>query len=304
MADEELAIAPSGLETAPAPDAIETTPAPAEEPTKVDDLEGEATETEPALATEPEIETIEIEWDDGKKYTIPKAIEAGVLKNKDYTTKTQEAAALRKQLESREAEINQRAEATEAELTARAQLQSVTARLEEYAKLTAQDWAVHRANDPIGTENAWTEFQLLKDQKGQLEGLVTKAQSERTAKQQQDLAKRVQETLSEAPKIIPGWTPETGSKQIAELVEFAQSEGIPDQVLQNYWSPQLLKLLHRASLGTNLLKKQTAPAKPMPAPLQTVTGKASAPTAGDLGSLDMEAYVAARKRGVGGTATF
>jgi hypothetical protein len=74
-------------------------------------------------------------------------------------------------------------------------------------------------------------------------------------------------------------------------------------VLEANWSPQLLKLLHRAHLGHNLLTKQaTAPKLPTPTvqPLQTVAGTKSAPTSGDLGSLDMEAYVAARKKGVGG----
>ena len=74
-------------------------------------------------------------------------------------------------------------------------------------------------------------------------------------------------------------------------------------MLQDNWSPQLLKLLHRAHLGHNLLTKQTSAPKPTvvpPQPLQTVAGKSSPMNRSDLGSADMETYVALRKKGVGG----
>lgn len=289
--------------------AIET---PATEPEIVDEPErildpGEVSQDQPdGEQQEPELETTEIEWDDGKKYVIPKAIEGGILKNKDYTTKSQANAARTKELESRDAEITRRLEATEAELDARAEMRTVSAQLAEYAQLTAQDWQYHMQQDPLGTQQAKLQYDMLKDRKAELDGTLSKATTERTQKAQQSLAKRVEETLSEASKIIPGWTPETANNTITELVKFAQSEGIPDQVLQDNWSPQLLKLLHRAHLGHNLLTKQTSAPKPAPSvvpqPLQTVAGKSSAPTSRDLGSLDMDAYVAARKKGVGGKA--
>ena len=302
MEGEQPTIASSELETPAIETPATTTPEPVDEPTRILDPE-EVSQEQDGEPQEPEFETTEIEWDDGKKYVIPKAIESGILKNKDYTTKTQEAAALRKQLESRETEITQRLEATEAELDARAEMRTVSAQLAEYAQLTAQDWQYHMQQDPLGTQQAKLQYDMLRDRKAELEGTLSKATTERTQKAQQGLAKRVEETLSEAPKIIPGWSAETADKTIRELVTFAQSEGIPDQVLQDNWSPQLLKLLHRAHLGHNLLTKQTSAPKPTvvpPQPLQTVAGKSSPMNRSDLGSADMETYVALRKKGVGG----
>jgi hypothetical protein len=304
MADEQETIAPAALETpASAPEVIETPAADAvaDETVNLEAPEPETTATEETAPVEDE--TIEIDWDDGKKYKIPKALESGILRNKDYTQKRQADAAKAKELESREAEINQRHEATEAELDARAELRGISAQLAEYEKLTPQDWQAHYANDPYATQQAKLMYDTLKEQKTALQGKVTQAQSERSTAAQQALAKRVQDTVAEAPKIIPGCTPETAASTITELVKFAQSEGIPDQVLHDNWSPTLLKFLHRYQLGENLLKKQaTAPKlpNPEPKPLETVNGTKSAPTSGDLGSLDMEAYVAARKKGVGG----
>src|SRR5690349_8849658 len=100
MADEQEAIAPPALETpASEPEVIETAPA---EPERIL-APGEA-ETAAASAAEPEApEFIEVEWEDGNKYQIPKALEGGLLRNKDYTQKRQADAAKAKALESREA---------------------------------------------------------------------------------------------------------------------------------------------------------------------------------------------------------
>jgi hypothetical protein len=300
MADEQETIATGELETAIAPEATTETTAETivDEPVNLDAPELEATETDAV-----EEETIELEWDDGKKYKIPKALEGGILKNKDYTTKTQEAAALKKALEQREAAIEERHKATEEELDARADLRQVTKTLEEFAKLTPQDWEAHEAANPQATAAAWRNFQLLKDQKAELEGKVSAAQAARTGAAEQSLATRIQETVAHAQKAIPGWKPDT----IPKLVEYAATErGIPEDVIKSNWSPKFIDLLYRAQIGDQLLKKQaTAPKLPSAQPgkpLATVNGKSTPAARGDLASMDMDSYIAARKQGVGGKA--
>lgn len=298
MADEQEAIAPVELETASEPAAIETTAEPVDEPVNLEAPELEAT----GELTVEEEETIEVDWDDGKKYKIPKALEGGLLKNKDYTTKTQEAAALKKALEQREAAIEERYRATDEELDARADLRTVTKTLEQYAALTPEDWAAHEATDFAATQAAWRQYTMLKDQKAALETKVSQAQAARTGAAEQGLATRIQETLDHAQKSIPGWKPDT----IPKLVEFAASElKIPDEAIKANWSPTFVDLLYRAQIGDQLLKKQATAPKLPPAspgqPLKTVNGKSTPAARGDLASIDnMEEYVAARKSGVGG----
>lgn len=302
MADEQETIAPVALETASEPAAIETTPDPVvEEPT-----DDNATLPEVALeTTQEEDEFAEIEWDDGKVYKIPKALEGGILKNKDYTTKTQETAAARKALEAKEAQVEERLKATDEELDARADLRVVTKTLEQYAALTPEDWQAHEAADPMATSAAWRQYQMLKDQKAELENKVSKAQAERTGAAEQSLATRVQETLAHAQKAIPGWKPDT----IPKLVEFATELKIPEEAIKSNWSPTFLDLLYRAQIGDQLLKKQSTAPKLPPAqpgkPLATVNGKSTPAASGDLASVDdVASYIAMRKRGVGGKASF
>lgn len=294
MADEELAIAElPGQETAPGQEA--ETEQHQDEPENlnvVEQAEGEEG------AQEQELETVEIDWDDGQKYVIPKALEAGLLKNKDYTTKTQEVSARKKALEAKEAEIEERLKVTESELDDRASLRSIDKQLEAYAKLTPEDWAYHEAQDPARAQQAFRHYQMLKDQKSEVSARLDTYGKERSGKAEQELATRIQETLAHAQKSIPGFSKDT----IPQLVDFAQKLGVPEEAITRNWSPVFMDMLHLARIGKMTVDKQSAPIPRTPIqPLTKVNGKASPGTVSDLAKVDdMDTYVALRKQGVGG----
>ena len=293
MADEEI---PAALET---PASVQETPAPQPEPERILDP-GEVLEAEIPELTAEEIETIEIDWDDGKKYSIPKALEPGLLKNKDYTTKTQELAARRQELDTRHGEIEQRLQATDEELKDRAILLAVKEQIEGYKN---KDWMTLYRENPDAYHAQQAHFQQLQQLEAQTADSLKTKQTERTQLAEREFANRVEETISFAQKSIPGWKPELTET----LVKFAQSEGIPDDAIKANWSPKFYSLLHKAHIGSLTLQKLNAP-KPAPAqvaPLATVTGKATPAARTDLAAIDdMEAYIAARKKGVGGKAPF
>lgn len=307
MSDDQESIAPLPELDTPAIEVtaeVETDETPEELPVDTDpgDTEGsDDTDEGGEAAAEPEFVTLER---NGKQYQVPKELEGEFLMQGDYTKKTQTVAEKAKELEAREQQLSQQAEASEAELDARATLKGVTARLAEYAKLTAADWQHHMQADPLGTQQARMEYDDLKAQKAELEGVVSNADTQRTEKAQQDLAKRVQETLEAAPTVIPGLTPETRTATIDKLISFATSEGIPEQVLKANWSPVLLGLLHKAHIGSQAIAKQAAPkavVKPVITPLATVKAASSPATSKSVADLakadDMEAYAAARASG-------
>jgi len=306
MADEQESIAPLPELDTPAiaaPAEVETDETPEELPVDTDPGDTEGDEGSEEGGEAPAIEYVTLVRN-GKQFQVPKELEGEFLMQGDYTKKTQTVAEKAKELEQREAALAQQAEATEAELEARATLKGVSARLAEYAKLTPADWQHHMQNDPLGTQRARMEYDDLKAQKAELEGTLSKTQSERTEKAQQDLAKRVQETLEAAPKIIPGLTAETRAATIDKLVSFATSEGIPEQVLKANWSPTLLSLLHKAHIGSLAIAQQAAPKpaqKPTVTPLVTVKAASSPSTSKSVADLakgdDMEAYAAARAAG-------
>lgn len=308
MSDEQEPIASAELPTPAAsePEVDTTTEEAPETPVDIDPESTEADDTDAGETAEaPEPEFVTITGDDGVEYQVPKALDGMFLKNKDYTTKTQTVAEKAKELEQREAAIAQQAEATDAELEARATLKHVKSEMERFEAFDFAQYQQARQTDPMGADEAWAYKQHLKEQHAALEGTLSKATNERTEKAQQDLAKRVQETLEAATKIIPGVTAENRTATIEKLVNFAHSKGISEQVIKANWSPTFLALLHEAQIGSQVIAKQSAarPAAPKApiAPLATVK-TASAPAASrSLADLangdDMEAYAAARSSG-------
>lgn len=300
MADEDLST-PVASEPASAPtidntDVELSTEEPRELPADVGDEPAPETPDDSGDGDDLTEELEEFEWN-GKTIKGPKGLKDGVLMQADYTKKTQTVAEKAKELDAREAAISQQAEATEAELDARATLKGVTSRLAEYAKLTAADWQHHMQTDPLGTQQARMEFDDLKAQKAELEGVVNMAGTERTEKAQQDLAKRVQETIAVAQKEIPNWKPELTDT----LVKYALDKGVPEDAIKANWSPVFYKLLYEANIGAQTIAKQAAPKpapKPAITPLATVKAATSPATSKSLADLangdDMEAYAARR----------
>jgi hypothetical protein len=298
MADEELAIAPvEQAQPAIAPEA--TTELPADEPVAIpDSLETEeATGDEPT--GEPEAEETD-ELDFGfEKYTVPKKLKAAVEEWRAATTKKEQTVSERQRaLDAREAEITQQAQVTEEELQDRAILVGLKSQLDQYRNT---DWVNLWRTDPVAAGEHQARFQQLQQLEAQTSASLNAKQTERTQKAQQAFAKRIEETEAFARKEIPGWKPELDVK----LIEFATSEGVPQEFLRANMSPTLYKLLHRAYIGSQTLQKAAAP-KPAAAlkPLETVTGKATPTARADLASADMDAYIAARRKGIGGKANF
>jgi len=261
MADEELA-----PEVVPAVETPSETP-PGPETEELDtELDGEH-------EAEPEDE--EYEAEDGQKYRVPKPLVPALMRNKDYTQKTQAIAADRKALEAQQALIEERSKATDEELDARADLRTVNKELQRLESYDFAAWQQHRQTDPMGADEVWNYLQHLKGQKAELDGKLSNAEKSRTDKAQQELAKRVQDTAGWAQTNIPNWKPELTNT----LVKFALDSGVPESTLQQNWSPPLYKLLHEAHIGRQLIQKQSAPkpkaAEPPPEPLKTVKAKSA-----------------------------
>ena len=294
MADDPGAIAP--LEQA-SPAIEPVTLPPVDEPAAIP-------ATEPTNDNEPEAEQ-PVE-DDGlddlefgfKQYRVPKDLKSGIEKWRAETTKKEQSVAARaKELDAR---ALQQSQADETELHHRAALADVNSQLEGYKNV---DWVALHAQDPYGAGQHQAYYQQLKERKAQSEQAVAEATKTRTEFAQQDFAKRAQETREFAEKSIKGWSPDLDRK----LQEFAQGKGVSADFVQQNMSPTFYELVHLAFVGEQTLKQAAAAPRPASAvqpvaPLQKVGGKSAPVSSGDLANLPMEAYVAARKRGIGGKA--
>jgi hypothetical protein len=303
MADEELNHVPDEPETT----AIETDelPDPADEvtddgeelPEEEAETKGEGEEEAPTGEEDDASEFEDVEYE-GKQYKLPKELREALLRQSDYTKKTQEVAERRRELETFEQSVRQQAVASEEELTARATFVNAQKELEKFKDVNWREW---HQQDPMAAQDAKMYVDGLRDQMNMAVQTVNTKQHERSLQAQQDFAKRLEETKQFAAKEIKGWSPE-----VAQSIEgFMAKEGIDAQTVQANMSPKFLRLMYLASLGEKALTQATTP-KPKQAapkqiqPLQSVKSKSAPGPTKALADMDMEEYVAARRKGIGG----
>lgn len=184
-----------------------------------------------------EIEEIEVERD-GKTFKIPKALEAELLMQADYTRKTQEIAAERKALEQSIQEFEQ---ATEQELVAKADMLDLG---REIAKYSNVDWATWHAQNPAEAQQHWMHLGLLKDQRGQAETTYRTAKEQRDLATQQHVAKQNEQAAAEIRRAIPDWGPE----KALELTGFAKNTyGFTDEDIGEISDIRVIRALNDAA---------------------------------------------------------
>lgn len=257
------------------------------EPNQPETLEGDEPEGQ---QPEPEDDLEEFDWE-GKKVKGPKGLKDGLLRQADYTRKTQEIAETRRQLEERAQHIEQQTRASEEEMNARAALIALDSDLKSYENV---DWDEWEAKDLFAAQAGFRKYQQLQQARGQVANILTEKQQARTVQAQQETAKRLQETRQFAETKIKGWTPEIDAK----VTEFATKElGFTWDMLKSAYNPAIYRTLHLAWLGHQAVntKPNTAP-KPPVEPLKVVAAKANPPAAKSLKDMSMEEYAAFRKR--------
>lgn len=237
----------------------------------------------------------EFDWN-GQKVKGPKGLKDGVLMQADYTKKTQDIAATRKELEERAQRIEQQAAAGEEEIQHRATMHTIESELARFKEFDWNAYQQARQVDPFAADEAWNYVQHLRAQKADVGAKISEAEQRRSSEAQQEFAKRMNETQQYARS--KGYSPEIDK----QILDFAFQKGATPQKLQSVMSPLVYEMLYLARIGEQALKKVATPPKPASAPvapLQVVAAKASPPARKSLGEMSMEEYVAARKAGRG-----
>jgi hypothetical protein len=276
----------------------DTTPQP-EMPVSLDDVQDETPVEQAEIETsEPEpLEQndglIDVEYD-GETFKVPPQLKDALLRQADYTRKTQATAEMAKAYEAKIADVTRLSEVTNEEMGARSHLMRLNSDLQQYQQV---DWKAYLAQDPIGANEAYIAYQEMTREKGNVEAYMGQMQSQRNELVQRETATRLQETLDYAKTNIQGWTPEVDAK----VTEFATKDlGFSREQLSQSYNPSIYKALHLAWIGQQTLQRQQTAAKPVAAiplkPTSTVSGKGATGGDFDYASADMATYAAHRKK--------
>jgi hypothetical protein len=145
---------------------------------------------------------------EGKKFRAPKGIKEAILRQADYTQKTQALSQQRRDFEqSRDATLAN----DKAFNDAKVRLGVIDHNLEAYKNV---DWDTLQAQDPNAAAQHWRNFTLLKDQRADAERGVSQAKQRIDSDSQTSRSKRVVEVQAQLPKMIPGFNAEVDKQLI------------------------------------------------------------------------------------------
>lgn len=274
--------------------------------------EGDETETPPETQPQddPWADYEEVEWE-GKTYKIPSEVKGALLRQADYTRKTQEVAEARKQVEALAQEVRLAKQRTDDEINTIAELKFLSNQLEPVKDF---NWAAahqqlltdpNLASDPLAQQEAinklnaaYLHWQQTQQKASALQQKLHEFERARAAAEQQETAKRLAATRAYAEKEIKGWTPALDDK----ITEFAvKTLGFDLDTLKAAYNPQNYRTLYLAYLGhQSQIRQSTARPSPNSAPpaaTQTVTAKANPSVVLDPEKMTPDEYVAARRAG-------
>lgn len=209
----------------------------------------EGEQVAPTASDDSPEQTVEVDYE-GAKYRVPANLKDAILRQADYTRKTQEVASQRAAVEQ-ERQAAQRLQQEAQHFVAQyAVIQQIDSQLNHLQNI---DWARLAVEDPLQNlqlRQSWTE--LLQARQGAVQALET-ARQQRIVEQTKQYHESVQRAQQVLAKELPEWGPELQKA----LLGAAQSVGYRPEELATLTDPRAVKLLHKAYLYDQLQSQKT-----------------------------------------------
>jgi hypothetical protein len=272
-ADDEVSLEDPGVE-----DSGDDGEAPQEsEDDESEDDSDEEEESDEDDGREP-IYTVKV---DGQEVDVPLSeLVKGYSRTADYTRKTQEIAAIRKQAEA----------VAQESIAARDQYAQRLVQLDQLLQQQAPqepNWELLRATDPIEFAAQWADHQrrqqVMQQVNGERQAILAQQQQEHALQMQQRL-EHGRQWLTEA---IPEWrSPETAKAERAALKAYGKQFGYSEEELAQVADPRAVVLLRKAMMYDRMQEKrgQIKPAKKAAAPVMK-PGPATQPSTKKAGEV-------------------
>lgn len=269
---------------------LEPVPETEVEPDETEALESQETEGEET----DQPTTVEVEVD-GQTYQVPADLRDSFLRQADYTQKTQELAEQRRQVEEtlgkeRDSFIQQ-VQTQRQNIALYGELAHTDALLEKFQSV---DWVRLQQEDPDQAQQLGFQRETLRDRRDALENEIEKQEYESRVAADREYGNRKNQLEADLARDIPNYSSELRT----EMNQTAINHGFTEKELSTVLDPRMMKMLHLAHLGEQVLKRQTATPKPKPVkPVSKVTG-GRAPDKGPTDQQSTEAWMKRRNQQV------
>ena len=247
------------MEQLEAPDSEVAAPAEAQEEsndTSIDtsliESDSESQETE-APAEEDDSEEVDYE---GEKYKLPKKLKDALLRQQDYTQKTQAVAEQRRALEAQAQQVQQHAQLSQQYVAEYAEALALDKELAQYKTI---NWNQLMDADPVQAMKLDRQMRDIQARRDAVVSSVTQKQQAQAIEAQRIAQQRLNEGRAVLEREIKGWTPDTAKA----LASFGMEQGFTEQELAQVNDPRTVKLLHKAWQYDQLMKAKTAKPEPV-----------------------------------------
>lgn len=237
----------------------------------------EAAEQESAEPEPVEDDFEEIEWQDGKKYKIPKAVKPGLMLQSDYTKKTQALAEQRKAIEQHNQAVQQERQYYANQLNGFIQQLGQTIQQGP----TEEQLIELSKRDPIAYIQARAERDKQLALYAQAQQNQQMIQQQQMADQQRQMAEFVQTERATLMDKVPEWKDEAVLKrEWEEMGKYATSVGYTPEELSQVVNHRDYLVLRDAMRYRQLMAGQQSNAKQVPVqpPKALKPGAAQQPT--------------------------
>lgn len=235
----------------------------AEEEVEVEEPAEESEESESSEEpTEAESAADEVEYE-GKTYKLPKELKEALLRQSDYTRKTQEVAEARRTVEERQKVVELREKFHQVHFAKVVEAQSVQTQLQQYAQVNWAELAESNPSQYLQLDRQYRELQTAANRLGsEIQGLGHEFAQQLEAEKQKAQARCIEELRREYKD---QFTPEV----IRQLDETGRSYGFSGEELSNIVDPRVIRVLNDAAKyrklqgSKTLAEKKVEGAKPV-----------------------------------------
>jgi hypothetical protein len=232
-----------------------------EEDTPEAEAEPEEEATDEPEAAEADDEAEEVEYE-GKAYKLPKELKGALLRNQDYTRKTQEVAELRKAAEEKATFLEEVEQLRGKTFERAVKLSAIDAQLEQFNQINWDQLATADQSEYLRLDRMQQRLQRQRDEvHGEIQQAITQERQKTAEARQQMLSKGA----AELARDIKGWGPQLS----AAIVDNGKAYGFNESELTQITDPRYVKALHDAYQWRKLqaskpeVQKKAASAKPM-----------------------------------------
>ena len=280
--------------------ALETeSPAPESENTEVEETQAvEEVSDEETVASEEEAgepdegsQFVSVEYD-GQEYEEPPQLKDALLRQSDYTQKTQSLAEQRKSVEAQAAALQQQTELQQQTIEDVAAVKAIDQQIEQY---NALNWDELYQQD-VGQASALDrQKRELESQRQNTINRLNENQAKTLANQRAEHARIVEEGQKVLKKEIDNWTPELAQT----IAAYGISQGLNEQAVASITDPVHVKLIDKARRYDELVAKQKAamPKAEPPKSAVKVKGKRASATK-DPDKMSVEEWTKMRNKQV------